>query len=450
VSVPAGPQAVRVDAIVIAVIVLASVLPFAVLGVVPTVRALLARSPALRLTSRATASGRAVAVRRVLVVAQVALAVALLINASLLARSAKGMANAELGFDAANVLKAHLLLPATRYPDADARSRAVDELLARVRALPEVTAAAAVHPHPFRGTVFSEVECEGCAMRGESPLHATPHTVTHTYFADLGIPLLAGRGFELRDDAEAPLVAIVSAALARELGGIEQAVGSRVRVRSPDPEAPWRSVIGVARDVRKTFGDTLYPDLYVPYEQNTRAYIAIIARTTDAPMRSAAAVRRAVAASDPALALSDVEPMEELLRSRRGQQIILASFSGGAAALALALTVSALYAVIAYLTSRRRREFAVRLALGARGRSIVALVVVDGLRLVAVGVTAGVGLAAAGGVLLRSRLFGVAPVDPGSYGSALLVVALVSLAALLAPAVRAGRGSPAAVLREDG
>jgi hypothetical protein len=92
----------------------------------------------------------------------------------------------------------------------------------------------------------------------------------------------------------------------------------------------------------------------------------------------------------------------------------------------------------------------VRLALGARGRSIVALVVVDGLRLVAVGVTAGVGLAAAGGVLLRSRLFGVAPVDPGSYGSALLVVALVSLAALLAPAVRAGRGSPAAVLREDG
>jgi predicted permease len=448
VQVPAGVAAVRLDAVVVAGIVCASMVPFLLVAVAPMIRVLRSGASGLRLTTRASGSGRTAATRRALVVAQVALAVALLINASLLARSVGGMTNAPLGFDAGDLLKAHLLLPRTRYPEPADRSRAIEAILARVRAAPGVLGATAVHPHPFRGTTFTEIECDGCGV--ESTLRVTPQVITPTYFADLAIPAIAGRGFDVRDDAESAPVAVVSAGLARELGGSQRALGQRVRIRSVEPDGPWFTVVGVVGDVRKTFGDTLYSDLYVPFAQHPRAYTAVFVRTAQGPMSAAPAIRQAVAANDPALALSDVEPMEEVLAARRGPQVILASFGGAAATLALILTVCALYAVIAYLTSRRRKEFALRLALGAGARSIVGLVVGDGLRLITLGVVAGVALAAAGGTLLRARLFGVAPLDGASYGWALSVVAVVSLIALIVPAVRAGARSPAGVLREDG
>lgn len=444
---PGGLGSARLDLAVGAIVLGASLLPFMALGVAPLVRSLAGRGATPSLTTRITSSSGASVARRALVVVQVTMAVGLLIVAALLGESARAMADAPLGFAPERLFKGNLLLPRTRYADAPSRAAAVGEILARVRALPGVESAAAVLPHPFRGTQFSEIECEGCGRSLERPLLATVQTITPTYFGDLRIPHLAGRTFDERDVAGAGNVAVISAALARELGEPAEAIGRRVRTEGAD--APWLQIVGVVGDVRKTFGDTLYPDLYVPYAQHPRAYFALLVRTAGAPLPMETAIRQAVAAGDPALALSDVESMEALVAEQRGPQVILASFAGSAATVALVLTLGALYAVIAYLTSRRRREFAIRSALGARPLAITRLVMSDGLRLTMIGVMAGVALASAGTTLLRAHLFEMAGVEWRTYVWCSAAVLLVAAGAVLSPALRAASRPASEVLRES-
>jgi predicted permease len=449
VSVPAGVSSVQLDPVIVACIVFASLLPFALFGLAPLLRGMLISSSGDLSKTRATTTRGTASARRALVVVQVALAVALPVNALLLVQSVRGMASVSLGFDGRNLLKSHLLLPRTGYPDGQARQRAMTGALDRVRAVPGVLSATVIHPHPFRGTVSAEFECEGCPPDGSSALRATPQTIAPNYFEVLGIPLAAGRVFREGDDAASAPVAMISRELARRFGGAQEALGRRVRPQSRTNDGTWHTIVGVVGDVRKTFGDTLYPDVYTAFAQNPRAYFALLVRTAGAPLQLGSEVRRAVAAEDAALALSDMETMDEVLQSRRGQQAILASFAGAAAALALILSAGALYAVVAYLASHRRREFALRLALGARSRSIAALVAREGVWLCAVGGTIGVGLAAAGATILRAQLFGIGTLDPRTYLAAMIVVMTVAAAALATPAARAARHSPANVLRDD-
>jgi predicted permease len=450
ITVPGGLASVGLDATTIAFIMVASAVPFAVLGFAPLLRVMRQSGGVARPGARVAGSRGASGTRRGLVTVQVTLAVALMINAALLLKTVRGMENASLGFVSANLLKAHLLLPRTRYPDAAARLRGASAILAGTAAAPGVAGAAIVHPHPFRGTESEPVECRGCGTGNDVAAFAAPQTVSPSYFETLSIPIVGGRGFDSRDVAGGQPVAIVSRELAERWGGTQATLGREVRVQSLANDGAWLTIVGVAGEVRKTFGDTLVADLYVPLAQNPRAYFAMLVRTQGSPAASVEPIRRALAGVDEALALSDVESMDDVIRARSGGQRFLATFASGSAALALALTACALYAVIMYLTFRRRREFAVRIAIGAHPRSLVSLVMREGATLLLRGLLAGVALAALGGLLVRSLLFGVTAFDLPAYALSALAVALVAGLALSVPALRASRLSPTAALRDEG
>jgi ABC-type antimicrobial peptide transport system permease subunit len=205
----------------------------------------------------------------------------------------------------------------------------------------------------------------------------------------------------------------------------------------------------VVRDVRKTYSDSLYPDLYQPFAQGPRAYAAVMVRTGSDPGGFEDPVRRAVMAEESTLALSDLEPMSELLRARRGRAAILAGMVGGIALLAFGLTLVGLYAVVAHLGRLRRREYAVRTALGAQPGTIVREVLREARGMLGLGIVLGAGAAAAVSRLSRAYLVGVSPHDLPTYAAVIGLAVAVALSALLVPALRAARVDPVTALREE-
>lgn len=447
VSVPGGVEAVRLDAVVLGTVVAVTVLSFALLSILPSLR-LAARPATATASMRATAGPRSIRFRRMLSILQMAAAVALLAQGALLARSVQTMLSLDLGFEPDRLLKAHLLLPQGRYPNPDARNRAFEAVIARVNAIPGVLHTATVAPHPFRGTVFARVECDGCGSSNGAVQLAAPQTVTAGYFSTMGIPLIEGRLFDARDAAEAAPVAIVSAALASRFWPPGQAIGKRVR-RAGSAEGEWQTVVGVVRDIRKTYSDSLYPDLYQPFGQAPRAYAALMVRTGSDPRLFGNRLRQAVMAEEATLALSDLEPMTELLSMRRGRAVILAGMVGGIALLAFGIAIVGLYAVVAYLGRLRRREFAVRTALGAQPVAIVGAVLRESWSMLGFGFVLGIGVAAAAGRLSRAYLVGVSPLDLSTYAGVITAATVVALAALIIPARQAAQVDPVIALREE-
>jgi ABC-type antimicrobial peptide transport system permease subunit len=199
--------------------------------------------------------------------------------------------------------------------------------------------------------------------------------------------------FDERDDSTGEASAIVSESLARKFFGSADPLERRIRLTAEDGSGPWLSVVGVVKDVRKTFSDTLYPDIYRPFAQEPRAYVALMCADVHASHAAGIGVRAAVMAENEALALSDVEPMSAVIASRRAQAGMLALFVGGVGVLALIVTTAGLYAVVGYLVRLRRREFAVRIALGAEAGRIIRAVLEQARWMVVAGIVAGIALA---------------------------------------------------------
>jgi putative ABC transport system permease protein len=416
---------------------------------------LLAISPVLRLAAesgggtlgRSTPPPSIARMRRALVALQVSVAVVLLAQGALLVRSSRNMLRAELGFDESNLLKAYILLPRTQYPDPGSRRLAMAQLVERIRQVPEVMDAAVGHPHPFRGAPATPYECEGCTPGGTQP-RAVEAVVTSGYFNTLRIPLRAGRLFDDRDRDTLDRVAIVSEALSRRLWNTADGTGRRLR-RAGDEPGAWLTVVGVVGEVRKSYTDSLYPDVYLPFEQLPRAFGTVMVRTRTEPLALEPRIREAAASADPTLALAEVEPMAVMLRDRRGPARVLAGFVGGVAVLGFGLTVLGLAAVVGYLVRLRRREFAVRLTLGARPMQIVRRVFRDAGGMLGVGLLLGVGLAWGLAGASRAVLAGISPRDPLTYGGVVLLVVGVAMAALLVPAFKAAVTDPSISLREE-
>lgn len=445
IAIPGGLDSVRLDPVVIGFVVLVTLLPYLLLALLPLLGLTRVDPGEAMSASRVFGGLRLARTRQVLMTVQVAVAVALLGQGALLLRSVRAMVNADLGFPADQVLKAHVLLPRTTYPDGPARIRVMDRMLERVGQVPGVETAAGIFPHPFRGVGFARVECDGCA--GE--VLAAPQTVTPGYFRAMDVALLEGRLFDSRDDSTGVMAAVVSQVLARRFFGEGDPVGRRVRMATADSSAPWLTIVGVVRDVRKTYSDSLFPDLYRPFAQQPRAYMALMVRSSTPPMLQERGVREALMAEDDALALSDVEPMSVVVAARRGQAGMLALFVGGVGLLALAVTLAGLYAVIGYLVRLRRREFAVRMALGAQAHRIVTAVLGQARIMVLAGMLIGLGLALAAGRLSRAWLMDLSPNDPATFAAVVGAVLVVVVAALALPARRAAQVDPALVLREE-
>ena len=386
--------------------------------------------------------------RRGLIVAQVAVTMMLLVGAGLMARTVLTIATTSLGFDDAQVVKGDMFLPPTRYTDGAAQRAGVERLMTAMAATQRVRSVAIAFPDPLRNftTQNTRVMPDGGVARSDSGPPAVQFIVTPAYFDVLDIPVRVGRAFGPQDDSRAPPVAIVSEALARALWPAETAVGRRVRVGG---DSVWRTIVGVVGEMQQPVESTPVPELYVPFAQEPLPLLFILARVAGDPGDIGTALQRAVARVDDGLGLANVRPLSELTDRATSRHRALATVLALFALLALGLAMLGLYASLAYVVAQRRREIAIRVAVGASAWAIRGLVAREGVALVTAGLVLGATLSLALTRLLASQLYGVTPTDPGTFGGIATVLGASALLAALAPLRQAARVEPAEIMRSD-
>jgi predicted permease len=402
-----------------------------------------------------TASRATHAWRGALVVAQVALAFALLVGAGLMIASFARTLGVDPGFRPTNVLTAAVSLPVTRYADAAARRNFSDQLLERVRAVPGVESADITDVLPFGGSYnASAVMAEGYEPGpGESLVAPVNSRVGVEYFDAMGIRVRAGRAFDRGDIAGALPVAIVDRTLAQRYWPNEDAIGRRIAPGVPidGMAAEFRTIVGVVDDVRvrSLTGDEPIGHFYVPVAQEPTAQPFIVVRTALPPETITNALRTAVLDLDADLPLHGVRTLEtrlaESLAAERLRMILLGAFG----VLALFLAATGLYGVLAYSVAQRQAEIGIRMALGSSAAAIFALVLRQGARLVAIGLAFGVIGSIVLGRIVRSMLYGVAPADPVVLLGVLAALTATAFAACVLPARRAMQVEPMSAMRDS-
>lgn len=411
----------------------------------------------LRGAGERTAAGSArQRLRSALVVAETALAVMLVAGASLLLRSLAALSRLDPGLDSTNVLTAQISLPASRYPGAAEVEGFYDRLLDRMRALPGTRSAALVNSLPMRDSIRLILVSGPWQPPNVEPVVADIVMVTPDFFATLGNPVVRGRPFTEADRTGAARVVALNEAAARGLFGSRDPLGEPMSIRQAEPQQPAFEIVGVVRDVpTQGLGTEVRPQVYMPLHQAvsgirgvTRS-VSLVLKTEVPPATLAGAVRKAVWELDDRLAVSDLETMDDVLsaslRPQRFQSVLLGTF----AALALVLATVGLYGLLAHVVGLRRRELAVRLAVGARPAQLHAMVLGRGLALTGTGLALGLVGAVAAGRLLSGLLYGVGRYDLASL--AMTCGALLASAGLAAfiPARRAAISDPAVILREE-
>jgi len=403
-------------------------------------------------------TGRRATGRSVLVVAQLAVAVMLVVGAGLLTRSFIRLLETEPGFDATGLLTLRVDLPSRAYSNLERVADFPSEIIARLESLPGVASVAATgtlplqREVPFLGSFF--VQDRPAPEEGEEPI-AHYRQVSPGYLATMGIDLVSGRDFNALDDREATGVALVDEALAERYFPGEDPIGKVVDGLPPHVALggffpPSFEIVGVVEDV-KYFGlsEPSDPSLYLPLAQAPFRRISFTLRTTVDPESLVAAVRREIQAADPTVPISQVSTMERIVSTsvarERFSMLLLVLFAGAA----LVLASVGVYGVISYGVSQRTAELGVRVAMGAEPEDLVVLILKQGALLAATGV----GLGLVGAVVLSrvmaSQLFGIGTTDPASYIVGAAVLFAVALAAVYIPARRAARLDPVVALSGD-
>jgi predicted permease len=448
-------EEIAIDPTVIAFTLAVSVLTGLLIGLVPAWRVTRAAvAGALKEGGRGAGTSGSSRARRVLVVAEVALAVVMLSGSGLLLRSLLHLQRAGLGFEPSGVLTARVALLQRAYDD-NRSTEFFSQLVERVTALPDVDAAGASGwlPVADNGGMWG-YQPEGMNYtnypNGNWP-DAVPQQVTPGYFAAIGLPLLAGRDFSSADRPGAQLTVIVSKRLAEQSWPGANPLGRRFRLGG---DGPWLTIVGVVGDFRsRGFGDEPEPTMFFPYAQTaTSAYfmpktMVLLIRTAGDPSRIAPAVRAIVRSLDPTVPVSDVRTLDVVVGASVANRKFSTTLVLGFAALALVLAGIGTYGVIAYGVTQRTFEIGVRQALGAERGSVLRLVLREGLGLCAGGLAIGLAGSVAAGRLIRALLVGVSPVDWVTLGIVCLVLAAVSVLACLIPARRAMEVSPTEALR---
>jgi putative ABC transport system permease protein len=445
---------VGVDATVLAFALLTSLLTGITFGLVPALQASrlqLVRS--LREGGRGLSGGRrSQRTRRTLVVGQLALALVLLIGAGLLIQSFARLRGIDPGFRAENVLTLRLALSGSEYQEPERRIAFYAQLLERVESLPGVVAAAAgtdvLLPELANSNI---VTIEGRPNPpAEERIEVTVDQVTPDYFRTLGTPLLRGRDFSATDDREAAPIAIINDAMVRRFWPDTDPLGRRFRFGGEESEAPWRTVVGVVADARRTsLEQEARPSAFLPFYQTPSPSMMVVLRTTGDPLALAGAVRREIREIEPNIPASQVATLEALLGERLAQRRFSTLLLGIFSALALLLASVGVYGVIAFMVNQGTREIGIRMALGARSVDVLQLVLRQLFVLVLLGIGIGLLAALALSRTLSGMLYGMSATDPVTYvGIALLLAAVAVLASYL-PARRATRVDPIIALRTE-
>lgn len=403
---------------------------------------------ALKDGGRTAGSVRTNRSRAVLVVAQLALAVMLLVLSTLLVQALVNIERAPLGFDAPRLLTARLDLPAWRYPTPAAMGEYQEQVLSRLQATDRIEHAATTDRLPqLDGEPMTDVTIPGRASpRPEDRPWAVVSTVSDAFFATAGISMVAGRTFGREDTPAARGVAIVNREMARRFwGSPEAALGATIAVAT-DVAGTTLQVVGVAGDVLRGDREGANPQVYLDARQRPGRRLALVVRAAD-PLAIATGVRSQVRALDADVPLYEVRPLQQALDQDLSSSHILGSLFASFALLALVLAASGLYAVVSYAASQRVKEFGVRLALGASSADIARMMLTQTGRLVAVGLVLGL----AGGRLLAmgatTLLYRVSASDPPTYIGAAAGLALVALIATYIPVRRATAIDPVTALR---
>jgi len=392
--------------------------------------------------------------RNALVVAQTAMAVALLGVAGLLIRSYVHVQQQNPGFVSDNVLSAMIDLPKNRYPDDASQARFYDRLLEEARALPGVKSAGLVNNMPFSGNNGSgSYLVEGRdRSKGDTP-HGYQQTIDEDFFKSMQIPVLAGRTFTTQDTETSPLVVIVDEILAKKYFPGQDPIGKRISNNYDDDPAKtkWMTIVGVVGTVKRQrlSEETTKETIYAYYKQEPEAYATLALRTEMAPSALVAPLRAALRRIDPDQPVFDIKTMSERialsLDDRRTPMLLLMLFAG----VALALSAVGIYGVLAFAVALRTGEIGVRLSLGAQRRDILRLVLGDGGRLTALGLVLGIAGAIGIGLAMRAQLFGVGVADPATLLGVVVLIGATALVACWLPARRAARIAPIEALRYE-
>jgi putative ABC transport system permease protein len=407
--------------------------------------------------------------RRLLVIGQIALAVLLVIGAGLMARGLASLQRIDPGYRTGGLLVVDLSLRGSRYDHLADQRRFVDDVTARVRALPGVEAAGATSIVPLSGGISGlaiTIEGQPAPPPGQEPA-AQYRVVTPGYLEAMGVPLREGRLFAAGDARisvplirwwaeqappagfdrpQAMPVAIVNETMARQHWGTESPIGRRFRVLF----SPWITIVGVVADTRNvTLRDQPGPEFYLTASQEPQRGMSLMVRTAGPPLDAAPLVRNAVRGVDPDMPISMMRTMADVVGRTFSQPRFVSALLAAFAVIALTLMVAGVYGLVAFTTARRRPEIGVRIALGAPRGQIQRMILREGVVLAAVGLAAGVSSALLAGRLIAVEFYGVAPTDGTTFATVSSLTVVVVIAACWLPARRASRVDPVVVLRQE-
>jgi putative ABC transport system permease protein len=399
-------------------------------------------------------------VRRGLVIVQVALAVMLVSGAALLVRTIYNLTYVDGGFDRSRLLTFSVTLPDAA-TTRTARPQAYQRLLATLRRLPGVQAATAMSQLPPNQHYDSEdTQIDNYVAPPEGPFENVDYyqSVMSDYFETMGIPILQGRSFQPSDAASSGMVAVVNERLVNRFWKGRNPIGQRLRPDWGD-WVPWFTVIGVAKDVKQGGVDrNAGTEMYFFVDQMARApsplgrspeTINVVLRTTLPPSSLSSPIERAVHEIDPAVPVVRLRDMDAVFVESISRRRLLAQLLSAFAGLALLLAAVGTYGVFSYMVTERRREIAIRMALGAERSRVLAQIMKQGFQLTTLGVVAGLAGAFAVNQVIASMLFDVEPTDATTIGAVIVAIATVATLACWLPAFRASRLDPNVVLRAE-
>lgn len=384
--------------------------------------------------------------RSVLVGSEMALAMVLLVGAALMIKSFKAVLEEDLGFATDHIATMRLHPSPVTYEEP-ARSRDFyRDVLSRIRTLPGIDDAGVARRLPLQGAWFTRIHLEGVASTNNRGHAVQWSPADPGYFRTLAIAIVEGRGFDGTEQAETQPVALVNETFARRLLGNASPVGRRLRFT--DSEDTWITVVGVVRDAKQNgprgFG---FPMVFRPFEQSPVRSMRLVVRTGGDAIETSASIRAAIWSVDPRVPISEVGTMDQILSSALTQPRLpvvgLTIFAG----IALLLGMGGLYGVVSYVTSQRRYDIGVHMALGAQRRHVLLKLIGLGMRPVIVGMAAGLAGSIAMSRFIASLLYAVSPTDPFVLANVTAFLALAALAACYLPAHRASRIDPTEALR---
>jgi len=408
---------------------------------------------ALQVASQRTTAG--VAARRaqsVLVVAEVALSLILLVMAGLMIRSFAKLTNIDPGMTTANVMSMRINRSPAKSKDGSQNAIFFQSVIDRVKTLPGVEAVSVASHMPFVFTEEWPITVESAANTAVQTQAIDTRTVSADYFSMLQIPLVAGQSFSVADGPQALPVVMVNQAMANRYWSNQDPLGKRIKIGNADSKSPWFTVKGVVKDsAQSALDEGIQPEIYFSLGQMAGRYrrMNVAVRTSVDPKSTLAAIQSAIREIDKDQPVYQVQTIDELIRdsvaTRRFALTILTLF----AVLALVLAVSGIYGVISYSVTQRTQEIGIRMALGARATDVLRLVLREFMRLTLVGVALGLVGAYLLTRLMTSLLFGVTPTDVTTFVLVSITLSLVALVACLIPARRAARVDPLVALRYE-